>query len=89
MVATTEKITLLSVEQKSFTGKDGKLVEYKAATLLDNNGNKFIATVDKECEALADTPLREDGVAKVELFINSFDGQKPLLKMRVLGWEAK
>lgn len=45
---TSNAVTLLKCEKKSFKGREGKQVEYVSARLLDDTGNVYDCSVDKE-----------------------------------------
>jgi len=83
MIFETKDLTLLKVEHKSFTGRDSKLVEYDAATLLDDDGNKFEMPVSADAVAAVKDLEKAQGVASVELFVGKTDGGKAANKLRL------
>jgi len=86
MKIVSDNITLLRTSHESFTGSDGSKVEYDKAVLLDDDGNKFEMSIDKEASvdvmALAE---KTDGVAELEAFV-ARKGNTSVVKFRLLGF---
>jgi len=90
MIFETTELILLKAEHRKFTGNDGKPVEYDAATLLDDDGNKFEMPIHKDAAAaIVGLIEKSEGKATVELFVGKTDGGKAANKLRLRSFVAK
>lgn len=73
MNLTTKEVTLLSAKEQAFKNNKGEEIIYNKAILLDDDGNKFEMSINKEFPNITEflTKTKINGSARIAAFIGS------------------
>lgn len=77
MILVTDKaVNVLKVDDESFKGRDGDTVNFRTATILDDDGNFFKVTLTKDSQV-------EKGENQILTFVAEYNDYKRTTRIRL------